>query len=133
MTLQQQQFIFTENILKLISEAYKRGFKVTFGEAFRPFELHLLYLYGKTVVETPHGFLELEDSKKKAWTKTSKHLKRLAIDFNFFIKNDNSYELTYDQKLLEPLGVFWESLDENNKWGGFWGSAPDVLHFQMSY
>lgn len=133
MPILQHQFIFTENIVKLILEAYKRNLKVTFGEAFRPFELHLLYLYGKTVVETPEGSLKFEDTKKRAWKKTSKHLKRLAIDFNFFIENDNSYELTYSLEVLTPLGIYWESLDKSNRWGGFWTSAPNVVHFQMSY
>jgi len=131
--LQEYQFEFLQNVVKLLNRAEELNIKVTLGEAFRPFELHLLYLHGYTVVEKDYS-IALEPSKKKAWTKTSKHLKRLAIDFNFFIKNDNrEYELTYDIEGLTPLGNYWESLNDKNSWGGFWTNPPDVQHFQMSY
>lgn len=131
--LQNKQFIFTENVLKLLIFMKEKGIKVTFGEAFRPFEVHLMYLYGYTIEEGDDNIF-LVPHKKRAFTKTSKHLKRLAIDFNFFIlKNDNSYELTYDYDTLKCVGIYWESLNKNNRWGGFWEKRPEVSHFQMSY
>lgn len=44
----------------------------------------------------------MTDGKSK--TMKSNHLGRLAIDFNFFING----ELTYDKEKLQPPGDFWE-------------------------
>ena len=71
--------------------------------------------------------LKLVKSRKLSKTLRSLHADRLAIDFNFFIKG----ELTYDYDLIKPLGDYWESLDPNNKWGGNW-HYQDTPHFQMS-
>jgi hypothetical protein len=126
------QWEFVKNISKLLTFIEGSNFMVTLGEAYRPYELHLLYLHGLSVEEYGDS-LNFVPTKQKARTKTSKHLKRLAIDFNFFIKNDNGeYDLTYDTYLLTLIGEYWETLNENNVWGGFW-KHPDPTHFQMSY
>jgi peptidoglycan L-alanyl-D-glutamate endopeptidase CwlK len=56
----------------------------------------------------------------------SLHLKRCAIDLNFF----KDGKLIYDIKQLQIVGNYWESLHEKNEWGGNWKSFKDVPHFQ---
>ena len=56
----------------------------------------------------------------------SKHYSRLAIDLNLF-RDGKFLEETKDH---EPLGEFWESLDEECIWGGMWG---DGNHYQYGH
>jgi hypothetical protein len=58
----------------------------------------------------------------------SNHLKRLAVDFNFFIKG----VLTYTDPLVEELGKYWESLDPLNRWGGHFRDFYDAPHFERN-
>jgi hypothetical protein len=133
MNIIKTQCNFVKDVISLLSYIENTGFKVSFGETFRPYELQLLYLHGKSLEETESG-LQLIPGKKKEFTKTSKHLKRLAIDLNFFLSDGfEEFNLTYDIDLLRPIGEYWESLNENNVWGGFWTKSPDVTHFQTSY
>lgn len=135
MELVETQWEFAKNVKRLISFIEAEGFVATVGEAYRPYELHLLYLHGATVEnsEFEDFGLRIVQGKQKAYTKTSKHLKRLAIDFNFFRKNDNDeYSIIYDADILHNIGAFWEGLNQNNVWGGFWKN-PDITHFQTSY
>jgi len=126
------QWEFVRNVNKLLTFIDDSNFMVTFGEAFRPYDLQLLYVHGKGIEEYD-GQLVFKEAKKREFTKTSKHLKRLAIDLNFFITNDNNeYDLTYNVDLIQCIGEYWESLNENNVWGGFWKN-PDPNHFQMAY
>ena len=61
----------------------------------------------------------------------SLHLKRLAVDLNFFREApDGTLKLTYDIEELRALGEFWENLDPANRWGGHWASFKDVPHFE---
>ena len=63
----------------------------------------------------------------------SKHLSRLAVDYNVFVEG----ELTYDWQKIKLLGDHWESLDPNNRWGGDWNNNDrkdgfiDTPHFEM--
>jgi len=72
---------FTQMIGKLIEFAYKNGYSLTFGDAYR-------------------------DPRCSYGLKQSLHRKRLAVDFNLF-KNKKFLTKTDDHK---PLGLFWESL-----------------------
>ena len=120
--------LFTEQLGKLIAYAYSLGIYLTFGEAYRTVDQQYLYFKGKKVGN--NGVLE--DAPKKSWTMNSMHLKRLAVDFNFFINNaGGDFDLTYDVDKLKVLGEYWESLDELNQWGGFWKNK-DVPHFQRT-
>ena len=47
-------------------------------------------------------------------TMKSKHLERLAVDFNLFI--GGVYQTK--KEAYTPLGEYWKSLDPQNKWGG---------------
>ena len=122
MKLSEKQRIFTRNIARLIEYAYDTGIELTFGEAYRTIDQQWLYYNGYEIRGR-----ELVKAKKRSWTMQSKHLDRLAVDFNFFIDG----ELTYDKDILYQLGEYWESLNENNEWGGFW-TQTDTPHFQMS-
>ena len=117
MRLSQYQRIFTLNISKLIAFAYGKGIELTFGEAYRTTEQQLLYV---------------QSGKSK--TMNSRHLKRLAVDFNFFVKGN----LTYKWDDVKIIGDYWESLHPQNRWGGDWNNNEkkdgfiDTPHFEMN-
>ena len=123
--LSKKQQTFTKNIAKLILYADSLGVGLTFGDAFRSGSQQLLNYYGKKVVDK-FGELHIEDAKKVSWTLNSKHAKRLAVDFNFFI--DGKYTNTGEQ--IEILGAYWVSLHPSNRWGGNWKNK-DKPHFEM--
>lgn len=117
MSLSQQQRVFTLNVAKLIQFAFSKGIELTFGEAYRTREQQLLYV---------------QSGKSK--TMNSNHLRRLAVDFNFF-KNGN---LTYKFEDIKEIGDYWESLHPKNRWGGDWNKNDikdgfiDTPHFEMN-
>jgi hypothetical protein len=104
----QQQFVL--NVAKLILYADAIGVKLTFGEAYRSKEQQQIYF-----------------DKGLTRTLNSNHMKRLAVDFNFFIRG----ELIYRHDLIDQLGEFWEKLNEKNRWGGNFNSILDTPHFEM--
>lgn len=116
MSLSKQQRIFTLNISKLITYAYLNGIELTFGEAYRTKEQQAIYV--KT---------------GKSKTMNSNHLRRLAVDFNFFINGS----LTYDFNAVKKLGDYWETLHPANRWGGDFNKNNikdgfvDTPHFEM--
>ena len=117
MKLSQYQRIFTSNVSKLIEFAYCNNIELTFGEAYRTREQQLIY------VQTD-----------RSRTMNSNHLKRLAVDFNFFIDGN----LTYKFKDIKKVGDYWESLHPLNRWGGDWNKNDikdgfiDTPHFEMN-
>lgn len=117
MGLVKEQSAFIQDVALLIQEAQRIGIELTAGEMFRTQEQQDIYLKtGKTK------------------TNNSMHLKRLAVDFNFFING----ELVYNHPSITELGKFWESLNELNRWGGSWrglvesgqSSFIDSPHFE---
>lgn len=118
MSLSKQQRIFTRNIAKLIEYAYDcLEIELTFGHAWRSLE--------------EQKRLKAEGKSK---TLKSKHLDRLAVDFNFFING----KLTYDYHKIKPLGDYWVSLHKDNRWGGDFNKNGvkdgfiDTPHFEMN-
>ena len=109
MSLVKEQAAFLLDVAKLINFATEQGFVVTGGELSRTAEQQQIYM--KT---------------GRSKTMNSLHLKRCAIDLNFF----KDGKLTYDIKQLQVIGNYWESLNEKNEWGGNWKSFKDVPHFQ---
>lgn len=109
MSAVREQAAFMLDVCKLIEFATAQGFTVTGGELFRTAEQQAIYV--KT---------------GRSKTMNSIHLKRCAIDLNFF----KDGKLTYDVATLKPIGDFWESLDPKNNWGGNWKSFKDVPHFE---
>ena len=110
MKLSEKQQIFTKNVASLIVYADLIGIGLTFGHAYRDLETQ------KRLVK-----------EGKSKTLNSYHLKRLAIDFNFFING----KLVYDKHKLAELGTFWEGLHPKNRWGGNFKSFLDTPHFEM--
>lgn len=118
MSLSKSQRIFTANVAKLIVYANEvLCIELTFGEVFRtPEQQEIYYRTGKSK------------------TRNSNHLRRLAVDFNYFIDN----KLTYDFDKVEKLGDYWESLHPANRWGGDFNNDEiengfvDTPHFEMN-
>lgn len=118
MSLSDIQWMFLQDTVKLINKAKEMDFKITGGELYRTQDQQQIYY-----------------DKGKSKTMRSKHLKRLAIDLNFFIKNKNGKRvLTYKKENIQKLGDYWESLnlDGKNEWGGNW-SFKDTNHFQRNF
>lgn len=109
--LRGKQQVFSENIAKLIIYAHSIGIRLTFGEAFRTPEQQAIHV-----------------KQGKSRTSNSYHLKRLAVDFNFFIDG----ELTYRNEDVRILGEYWERMNEENRWGGNFTSIDDTPHFEMN-
>ncbi len=111
MSLSRKQSVFTQNIALLILRAYGMGINLTFGEAFRTEYQQSEYV-----------------RTGKSHTMNSNHLKRLAVDFNFFIHD----QLVYHHPDITELGKYWESLDPLNRWGGNFKGFYDAPHFEMN-
>ena len=113
---------FTWHIGQLIMFANAKGYKLTFGDAFRsPQEQERLYREGKSQIKTGGN-----------------HSKRLAVDFNLFKKVNGKWELTWDWQDYKLLGDYWEVLDPLNRWGGDWNQNDkkdgfiDSPHFERN-
>lgn len=114
MSMVHEQSLFLGHVAELLRKASELGFAVSGGELYRTPEQQALHV-----------------KNGRSNTMNSQHLKRLAIDLNFFrSRSDGSLALTYDVEELRPLGEFWESLDPANRWGGNWKSFKDSPHFE---
>ena len=111
MSLSQEQAAFLLDACKLIQYATEQGFMVTGGELTRTPEQQAIYL-----------------SSGRSKTMNSMHLKRCAIDLNFF----KDGQLVSNKTLLDPIGAYWESLDPKNRWGGNFKSLVDCPHFERN-
>jgi hypothetical protein len=111
MSLVQEQAEFLLDAIKLIQFATEQGFVVTGGELARTVEQQTIYV--KT---------------GRSKTMNSNHLKRCAIDLNFF----KDGQIIWDKGVLAPLGAFWESLHPKNRWGGNFKSLVDCPHFERN-
>ncbi len=109
MSLVNEQFEFLKDVCKLIDFAISKGFVITGGELQRPEAMQVIYV---------------KEGKSK--TMASYHLKKTAIDLNFFLNG----ELTYDKAVLAPVGAYWESLNPKNRWGGNFKTLVDTPHFE---
>lgn len=111
MSLVKEQAAFLKDVCQLIQKATELGFVVTAGEAARTIEQQQIYF--KT---------------GRSKTMASNHLRRLAMDFNFFMDN----KLIWDAKTLAPIGYFWEGLNPKNRWGGHFSNLVDIPHFERN-
>lgn len=109
MTLSEKQQLFTCLIAQLILWADEKGYRLTFGEAYRTPEQAAL------------------NAKKGSGISNSLHTKRLAVDLNLFI--NGQYQT--DSAAYLPLGEYWESL--GGSWGGRFKSRPDGNHFSLEH
>jgi peptidoglycan L-alanyl-D-glutamate endopeptidase CwlK len=108
MSLSQEQAAFLLDACKLIQYATEQGFMVTGGELARTPEQQAIYV--KT---------------GRSKTLNSIHLKRCAVDLNFF----KDGKIIWDKVVLAPLGAYWESLHKTNSWGGNGVTLVDTPHF----
>lgn len=112
MKLSEKQYKFTFMVHQLIAYAYEQGYTLTCGELYRTEEQQAIYL--KT---------------GRSKTMNSKHLQRLAVDFNLF-QDGVLLQTKEDFKLL---GEYWKSLDPLNRWGGEdFGDFIDAPHFEYN-
>lgn len=115
MTLQQKQSVFADNVAHLINYISSSGYLCSLGEVYRTPEQAALNAHsGKGI-------------------KNSLHCKKLAIDIQLF-STDGLY--ITDSKQYESLGIYWESLNKFNRWGGYFvskygGTIIDGNHFEM--
>ena len=108
MSLVNEQWEFLKDVARLTEYISRVGIIASGGELWRTAEQQAIYV-----------------RTGKSKTKNSKHLDRLAIDINFFDENF---------KLIEcpvAVGDYWESLSDNNEWGGKW-TFKDSGHFQRN-
>jgi len=121
MSLSDEQMKFLYDMTLLDQYAIRLGFKVTPGEMLRTEYQQRIYF-----------------STGRSKTMNSMHLKGLAADRNFFKGGQYINSLGREgERILRPLGIFWESLDEKNRWGGnfdkdFRREDPwiDIGHFE---
>lgn len=111
MSLVQEQAAFLLDTCKLIQFATEQGWVITGGELSRTSEQQAIYV--KT---------------GRSKTFNSLHLKRCAIDLNFF----KDRKIVWDKAQLAPVGAYWESLHPKNRWGGNFKSLLDVPHFERN-
>lgn len=106
MILSEKQAVFTVMIAQLINWADERGYRLTFGEAYRTPEQAAL------------------NAKSGKGIANSLHTQRLAVDFNLFV--NGQYQTSTET--YKPLGEYWESI------GGTWGGRfKDGNHFSLEH
>lgn len=110
MKLSIEQQKFSHDLSLLIGGIERFGYRVTFGEAYRPREMVAIYV------------------KRGIGSRNSLHPKRLAADLNLF-KDGRYLRKTKD---YEIAGMFWESLDPLNRWGGSFSKRKDGNHFERT-
>ena len=113
MSLLEEQAAFLKDVRKLLDHADEQKLIATAGELERKPEMQAIYV-------------QTGASK----TMDSMHLRRCAIDLNFFLQQDGQLKLLQTVEDLEPLGQFWERLDPRNRWGGHRNGARNTLHFE---
>ena len=115
MRLSDQQFIFVNNVMKLLGYiVYTLEWKISIGEVWRRKVMQ------KLLVE-------------KGWSKTmfSDHQNKMAIDIFVWIKDKYIHNLQKNKETIRPAGEFWESLHKNNYWGGNYKNFLDINHYGM--
>ncbi|MCZ5325580.1 M15 family metallopeptidase [Escherichia coli] len=110
MTLSEKQQLFTVMVINLIHWAEERGYRLTFGEAYRTPEQAAL------------------NAKKGSGISNSLHTQRLVPWILTCLLTDQYQTRTEDYL---PLGEYWESL--GGSWGGRFKSRPDGNHFSLEH
>ncbi len=111
MILVKEQAEFLLDVCKLVQHASEQGWVLTGGELYRTPEQQAIHV-----------------KAGRSKTMMSNHMRRLAIDLNFF----KDGKIIWDKTTLAPLGAFWESLNPKNRWGGNFKSLVDVPHFERN-
>lgn len=115
------QMQFVDDVMsKLIPFINSHGLLITFGECLRTVEQQKLYF-----------------DQGKSKTMDSQHIKKLAIDLNFFYPI--KLTLISDRNIIKPIGDYWESISIQHRWCGSWrglidsgkSSFIDIPHFEI--
>lgn len=108
-----EQALFMQDVCILLTWCFSNGYAVTAGEFLR----------------TP---LQQQEYVRTGRSKTlkSKHLDKLACDLQFFRLSDGKYLTTKEE--IAPIGTFWESMGDKNRWGGNFKSLCDAPHFERN-
>ena len=105
----EKQIEFTYCIGKLIEFANSRGYGLTFGDAW-------------------------DQDHDGGHMRNSVHYKRLAVDFNLFVKDEETGDWTWVTNGRDPnwlaLGTFWENISDHARWGGRFRQG-DANHFSF--
>lgn len=106
--LHNEQILFAKHVAALIMYIFSQGYSCTLGEAFRTHQQANIYAHEHIgIINSLHCF-------------------RLAIDLNIF---DSSGKYLSDSKAYYQFGMYWETLDPYNRWGGNFPRA-DGNHFE---
>lgn len=136
MSLIKYQNLFILDVARLIMKSVEFGVVLTAGELYRT----ETQAWINSLPQNSNLTAIDPDGQKYIYSKPaggvgiylSSHRNRLAVDFNFFILNqDGIYELLQnrnDERIIE-LGKFWKSLDPQNFWGGDFRKI-DIYHFE---
>lgn len=114
MTLSEKEKMFPHLIAALIDEAYRLGYTVAFGEAYR----------------SPEE--AARDAAEGKGIRNSLHTLRIAIDLMLY--KDGEY-LTKSED-YKPAGDFWKSLSEKGSFECCWGGdfhRADGNHFSLEH
>lgn len=111
LSLLAKQQLFAQCVCELLEVALSRGYRVTFGDAYRsPEEAARLAGLGSGI-------------------RNSVHTLRLAIDLNLF-KDGVYLQQTEDYR---ELGQVWKGLHPLCRWGGDFNSRKDGNHFSIEH
>lgn len=114
MSLVHEQAAFLQDVADLIRKAKELDLVVTAGELYRTHEQQVLYY-----------------RRGRSRTLNSQHMKRLAIDLNFFERGaDGALQLVSSGPAITQLGAWWEDRSPSNRWGGSWTTFKDPAHFE---
>jgi D-alanyl-D-alanine carboxypeptidase len=111
MTPREQRCLFTLYVARLLLKANEMGFHVAIGEVTRDARVALL------------------NSQSGAGISNSLHVQGLAVDLNLYDSTGRWLSKSEDHT---SLGMYWKSLDPNNRWGGDFRSRPDGNHYSYS-
>ena len=115
MSLISEQISFLKDIRRLLEFAESAGFLVTGGELERKPEMQEFYL-----------------REGRVRTMDSMHLRKCAMDLNFFKALGDNFVWLSSGDELDALGTHWEGLDDRNRWGGRDTSSVDTSHFERN-
>ncbi|MCC7261603.1 MAG: DUF3380 domain-containing protein [Candidatus Latescibacteria bacterium] len=115
MALIHEQAAFMRDVRRLLEYAEGRQLLVTGGELERSPEAQAR---------------QVQQGRSRSRSMDDLHLRKCAIDLNFFVEREGHPEWVHRREELEPLGVYWEGLDPRNRWGGRGKGVLELAHFE---
>lgn len=121
--LGEKQRVFTLMVAQLIHFAYREGYTLTFGDAYR--DPRVFGPMGVRIPDIDTHNLQGGVTYKNYSSANSLHKLRLAVDFNLFDETGKYLTSTED---YTQIGEYWESI--GGTWGGRFG---DGNHFSIEH